>query len=69
MKRKKSALFKSSKMGTRPNRRRTILLPIPDAVHYLRQLMRGRSREQCKDYWRARFGDAYVAQVERALKR
>ena len=55
-------------MGTRPNRRRTILLPIPEAVHYLRQLMRGRSREQCKDYWRARFGDAYVAQVERAMK-
>lgn len=44
------------------------MLSIHDAVHYLRQLMRGRSREQCKDYWRGRFGDAYVAQVERAMR-
>ena len=45
------------------------MLPIPEAVHYLRQLMLDRSREACLAYWRERFGEKYARQVERAMKR
>ena len=43
-------------------------LPIPEAVHYLRQLILPPSRRACLAYWRERYGEKYVAAVMKGAR-
>ncbi len=45
------------------------MLSIPEAAHYLRQLILPASRRACLAYWRERFGEKYARQVEEGMKR